>query len=120
MKKSSTLSMRAGAEQQLATNYLWIAIFLLVSPSFSAQIEKNTQFLFRFFHCQFLRSFFWLCSLLRGWSILGFDIFIIKLILRVVRIMFFINMTTPSTVSHGHVLLHLLNTKAPLRIHKFS
>ena len=29
------LSMRAGAEQQLATNYLWIAIFLLISPSFS-------------------------------------------------------------------------------------
>ena len=32
---SSILSGRAGAEQQLATSYLWFAIFLLISPSFS-------------------------------------------------------------------------------------
>ena len=72
--------------------------------------------LFRFFHCHFLRSFFWLCSLLWGWSILGFDISIINLILRFVRIMFFINMMTPSTVCHVYVTFSTPNFQAIFRI----
>ena len=62
--------------------------------TFGSLFSSWFRLLFRFFHCHFLRSFFWLCSLLWGWSILGFDISIINLILRVVRIKFIINMTT--------------------------
>ena len=59
--------------------------------------------LFRFFRCHFLRSSFWLCLLFWRWSILGFNISIINLILRVVLIVVIINMTTPSTIRHGYV-----------------
>ena len=72
--------------------------------------------LFRFFHCHFLRSFFWLCSLLWGRSILGFDISIINLILWFVRTMFFINMMTPSTVCHVYVTFSTPNFQAIFRI----
>ena len=43
---SSILSGRAGAEQQLATSYLWFAIFLLISPSFSVLSLPLSQQLF--------------------------------------------------------------------------
>ena len=46
MKISSILSMRAGAEQQLATSYLWFAIFLLISPSLSVLLLPLSSQLF--------------------------------------------------------------------------
>ena len=84
--------------------------------TFGSLFSSWFRLLFRFFHCHFLRSFFWLCSLLWGWSILGFDITIINLILRVTRVMFFVNMTTPSTVCHGQVTFGTPNFQAIFRI----
>ena len=58
--------------------------------------------LFRFFRCDFLRSSLWLCFLLWLWSILGFNISIINVTLRISLIVVIVNMTTPSPVRHGH------------------
>ena len=68
--------------------------------------------LFRFFRCHFLRSSFWLCLLFWRWSILGFNISIINLILRIVLIVVVVKMTTPSTVCHGHVTFTTFESQA--------
>ena len=68
--------------------------------------------LFRFFRCHFLRSSFWLCLLFWRWSILGFNISIINLILRIVLIVVVVKMTTPSTVCHGHVTFTTFDSQA--------
>ena len=68
--------------------------------------------LFRFFRCHFLRSSFWLCLLFWRWSILGFNISIINLILRIVLIVVVVKMTAPSTVCHGHVTLTTFESQA--------
>ena len=94
--------------RELSSNWLLTTFGSLFSSWF--------RLLFRFFRCHFLRSFFWLCSLLWGWSILGFDISIINLILRFVRVMFFINMMTPSTVCHVYVTFSTPNFQAIFRI----
>ena len=67
---------------------------------------------FRFFRCHFLRSSFWLCLLFWRWSILGFNISIINLILRIVLIVVVVKMTTPSTVCHGHVTFTTFESQA--------
>ena len=76
--------------------------------------------LFRFFRCHFLRSSFWLCLLFWRWSILGFNISIINLILRIVLIVVVVKMTAPSTVWYGHVTLTTFDSQAIFLIEHFA
>ena len=79
-----------------------------------------SRLLFRFFRCHFFRSSFWLCLLLRRCSILGFNISISNLILRIVLIVVVVKMTAPSTVCHGHITFTAFDSQAIFLIEHFA